>query len=173
MRETDLDEVAALADLVFPGHHEDRRFFAERLRLGPATCFVLRDPEDRLEGYLVAYFWRLGVVPPLNAPTGTTSGAPDCVYIHDLALTPEASGRGLATAILRELSDRALARGVSRLALVSVNASAAFWERSGFSGDSWGDAMLDKRSAYGEDARYMVRDLRVGGRAEATVTITN
>lgn len=47
------------------------------------------------------------------------------------------------------------------------------WERSGFSGDDWGDAMLDKRSAYGEDARYMVRDLRVGGRAGATVTITS
>jgi ribosomal protein S18 acetylase RimI-like enzyme len=155
MAADDLDGVVAVARVAFPDHPEDRACFAERLALSPSLSFVLAEGED-IAGYLIAYPWPLGRIPPLNALLGALPEARDALYLHDLALRPDARGGGHTRAILDTLFARA---GDRPIALVSVNESAAFWRAQGFAAHESPDLAV-KLASYGPDARYMVRARR-------------
>ena len=158
MLEGDLDGVVAVARLAFPNHLEDRACFAERLGLNPGGCFVL-DGAEGVRGYLVAYPWRREAAPALNSLIGALPDDADVIYLHDLALHPEARGGGHTRPIVERLAAQATADGWPDIALVAVNDAAAFWNRLGFQAvDS--PAMAAKLASYGADARYMVRRLQ-------------
>lgn len=152
MTADDLGKVVAVARVAFPDHPEDRPCFAERLALSPDLCFVLAEGED-VAGYLIAYPWPLGRIPPLNSLLGALPEARDALYLHDLALRPGARGGGHARTILDMLFARAAG---TPIALVSVNDSAAFWRAQGFA-ESAAPDIAAKLASYGDDARYMVR----------------
>lgn len=157
MTEDDLDGVVAVARLAFPNHPEDRACFAERLGLNPGGCFVLESP-DGVRGYLIAYPWRRGAAPALNSLIGALPEDADVIYLHDLALHPQARGGGHTRPIIERLAAQTRADGWPGIALVAVNDAAAFWSRLGFQPvDS--PAMAAKLASYGADARYMVRPL--------------
>src|SRR3990167_8330312 len=85
---------------------------------------------------------------------------PDTLYLHDMAVLPALAGRGLARALLEPLWHQAIARGLRRSALVSVQGSQGFWERHGYAAQPLHDAAQRQRlAAYGEGAVYMVRGL--------------
>lgn len=152
MTAADLDGVVAVAAITFPDHPESRACIAERLTLAPDSCWVLASDEG-VAGYMIAYPCPLGTIPPLNTLLGGLPGVQDAWYLHDLALLPEARGRGYAASGLGLL----FARIDAPIALVSVNRSAGFWAGQGFvPQDAPGFAA--KLSSYGPDARYMVRD---------------
>jgi ribosomal protein S18 acetylase RimI-like enzyme len=153
MREHDLAQVVAVADLVHPDHPEDPEVFAERLTLHPQGCLVYEHGGD-LTGYVVSHPW--GALPPsLNARLGSLPPAPATYYIHDLALLPQARGFGAAGAVVRRLLAHAAALGLPNVSLVAVGGSAAFWSRCGFLEE--GDPALDEKlRSYGR-ARFMVR----------------
>jgi ribosomal protein S18 acetylase RimI-like enzyme len=153
----DLDGVVAVARIAFPDHPEGRACFAERLALAPESCFVLAG-EGGVAGYLIAYPWPQGAVPPLDTLLGALSESRDSWYLHDLALLPEARGGGKARAGLALL----FARLDAPIALVSVNDSAAFWQAQGFEPRE-SPALRAKLSSYGPDARYMVRSVTKAG----------
>jgi ribosomal protein S18 acetylase RimI-like enzyme len=158
MTPDDLDGVVAVAGLAFPNHPEDRACFAERLDLNPSGCFVL-DGAEGVRGYLIAYPWSAASVPALNALIGAVPEDAATLYLHDLALHPEARGGGHARPIVERLAERAAADGWPSIALVAVNDAAPFWRRLGFQPVD-DPAMADKlAAAYGADARYMVRPL--------------
>jgi ribosomal protein S18 acetylase RimI-like enzyme len=100
-------------------------------------------------GYLIAYPWPLGAIPPLNSLLGSLPEDAGALYLHDLALLPEARGGGHARAVLDLLFAHALG---TPIALVSVNGSTGFWGGHGFVAQE--SARL---ASYGPDARYMVR----------------
>lgn len=153
MTSGDLDGVVAVARIAFPDHPEGRACFEERLTLAPASCFVL-EGAGRVAGYLIAYPWPQGAIPPLDTLLGTLPESCDAWYLHDLALRPEARGGGNARAGLALL----VAQVDAPIALVSVNDSAAFWRSQGFEvRDS--AALQAKLSSYGPQARYMVRSV--------------
>lgn len=155
MTADDLDDVVAVAAVAFPDHPEGRACFAERLALCPGLCFVLAEG-SRVAGYLIAYPWPLGEIPPLDTLLGSLPEGRDAHYLHDLALLPEARGQGQAAAGL----DMLFARIATPIALVSVNDSAAFWRPQGFVEVDRPD-LRRKLASYGADARYMVRPARV------------
>lgn len=157
MTEDDLDGVVAVARLAFPDHFEDRACFAERLGLNPSGCFVLADTAG-VTGYLVAYPWRLDSAPALNALIRGVPAEADTLYLHDLALHPQARGGGWTRPIVERLADQARAEGWPSIALVAVNDAAPFWERLGFRVRE-SEALGTKLASYGPDARYMVRPL--------------
>jgi len=161
MAESDLDAVCAVAHAAFPNHHEDRAVFADRLALNPGGCFVLAAGGDAALGYLIAYPWRLDDAPPLNTVVGRLPDAPAVLYLHDLALAPEARGGGHAARIVEQLAAHAAQARWPAIALVAVNQAAPFWARLGFLPRDSAD-MSRKLSSYGEDARYMVRPLSGG-----------
>ncbi|MBU1385475.1 MAG: GNAT family N-acetyltransferase [Alphaproteobacteria bacterium] len=158
MRAGDLDAVAEIAGLSFPDHFEGRDCFENRLALHPEGCFVLAGRDGAAKGYLVAYPWREGHAPALNTLIETIPADADVLYLHDLALHPDARGGGWTGSIIEELARSAKAAGWPAVALVAVNDAAPFWEGRGFTVVETPE-MAAKLAGYGPDARYMIRRL--------------
>ena len=158
MRPTDIDAVVEVARLSFPDHFEDRACFQNRLALYPRGCFVLAEGDAAARGYLIAYPWKAESAPPLNTVIEGLPPQPDLIYLHDLALHPEARGGGVTGAIVERLAEQATEDGWPAVALVAVNDAVGFWSRHGFV-ERPAEAMAAKLASYGADARYMLRPL--------------
>ena len=158
MTPDDLDGVVQVARIAFPDHFEDRACFENRLALYPRGCFVLTEAEGPARGYLIAYPWKADSAPPLNTVIEGLPGEPALIYLHDLALHPEARGGGVTGAIVERLAEQAAEDGWPAVALVAVNDAVGFWSRHGFV-EHPAEAMTAKLASYGADARYMVRPL--------------
>lgn len=127
----DLDAVMAVQAACYPAAMvEPLAVLADRLASAPGFCFLLEDAAGPC-AYLFCYPSRLGKVTPLGAPFALPP-APDCLYLHDLAVAPRASGRGAGPALVRAAWAAGRAHGLTQSALVSVQASRAFWERLGY-----------------------------------------
>lgn len=157
MTPDDLDGVCAVAAVAFPDHFEDRECFADRLVLHPEGCQVLTDGRQ-VSGYLIAYPSRRGSIPALNSRLNALPDASDVLYVHDLALRPQARGTGHARAAIRALVEQARGDGWQALALVAVNDAESFWARHGFEVDP-SPELEATLSRYGQGARYMLRRL--------------
>lgn len=155
----DLDAVAEIAAISFPDHFEGRDCFRNRLALNPSGCFVLADAAGEPRGYLLAWPWRADSAPALNTLIEAIPTDASVLYLHDLALHPDARGGGWTRSIVERLADQARAAGWPALALVAVNGAAPFWERRGFAVIE-SPAITARLASYGRDARYMVRDLK-------------
>lgn len=157
MRTSDLDAVTEVARLSFPDHPEERACFQNRLQLYPRGCFVLADGGPAM-GYLIAYPWRADAAPPLNTLIERLPADAQLIYLHDLALHPEARGGGVTGVVVEQLAEQARQDGWPAIALVAVNQAADFWRRHGFEARE-AEGMGEKLASYGADARYMVRPL--------------
>ncbi|MBV9841529.1 MAG: GNAT family N-acetyltransferase [Sphingomonadaceae bacterium] len=164
LREADLEGVAAIAALTFPQHPEELACFAERLALSPAWCFGLQDGASSLLGYLIAYPWPLGSVPPLNALLGSLPPQADALFLHDLAIHPNAAGSGQGAKIVGHLASDAFNARFSDIALVAVNQTMAFWQGQGFRAEAPASNYRAKLASYGGGARYMRRHLEAAAR---------
>lgn len=140
MMPADLAEVDAIGTLCHPDLPEPPAVFAERLALFPAGCFVTTG------GYAIAHPWA-GAPPPLAALLGALPPAPDHLFLHDVALRPEARGRGLLPALLARLD----ALGFAETRLVAVRGTSALWARHGFA------ALRPAKPEYGPGAMEMRR----------------
>lgn len=149
----DIPAMVALAAIVHPGFPEDDDVLAERLALYPQGCFALEDG-DLFAGYLLSHPWRAFDPPPLNRLLGALPAVADTYYIHDLALHPAVRGRGAAAPVLARIF--AATAGYPSQSLVAVNNSGGFWARHGFAVIEQ-PRLAAKLSAYGADARYMMR----------------
>lgn len=157
MTAADLPAVAALADAIHPDFPETDAVFANRLALHAAGCAVLDGGDDSLIGYVLSHPWHDRSPPPLDAVLAPAS-APSTYYIHDLALLPPARGTGAGTVIVGLLVARARTLTLPNMTLVAVNNSVHFWQRQGFT-VAIDPAMDAKLASYGDQARFMTRDL--------------
>lgn len=151
----DLREVERIARAVHPALPERREVFEEKLRLFPAGCFAL-EIDGGVAGYALAHGWTLGAAAPLDRFLGALPAAADCLYLHDVALLPQARGMGAAAALMEKLATVAADNRLGALALVSVYGTDRLWRRLGFESLEAASAQLP---AYGAAARYMVRRL--------------
>ena len=123
------------------------------------SCVAER--EGRVCAYLAAYRSHPGKLTPLHGDFEAVSepfSRPDTLYLHDLAVHPDATGLGLAQALVRHLWAQGVALGLTGSALVSVQGSQDFWARLGYQVQALGDPVQQQRLAsYGEGACYMVR----------------
>lgn len=150
MRSSDLPTVLEIADQVHPDYPESGLVFASRLVLFPDGCFMAEDGRQAL-GYCVAHPGKVGDPPPLNAVVPLPD-APDCLYLHDMALLPEARGHRLGEAMVGQLIAVARTHKFDRMALTAVSNSWRFWERHGFHRYA-----CAKAADYGPTAIYMVK----------------
>jgi GNAT superfamily N-acetyltransferase len=154
MHAGDLRDVERIGAIVHPRYPEREEVPAERLRLFPAGCLMAVRGGAAI-GYAIAHPGVIGHPPALDILLGALPGNADCLYIHDVALLPEARGSRLGASATAYLAGVARDHGLRRLALTAVNDSAAFWSRQGFSA-----VQIDKDLAsYGADAAYMARTL--------------
>ena len=161
MGSVDLDTVMRIADVVHPDYPEERSVFAERLALFPDGCRMALS-DGTAVGYIVLHPGVIGVPPPLDSPLGGLPDAPDCLYLHDVALLPEARGLGLAASAVQQMETLAAERGFRWLALTSTPKARAYWDRQGFTPHDGGPALAAKLASYGGGMTYMIRAVPEG-----------
>ncbi|BDM63445.1 hypothetical protein NFHSH190041_08970 [Shewanella sp. NFH-SH190041] len=79
--------------------------------LSPSTCFI-SEYHHRVVGYCLAHPWR-GAPPALNQQLPTQISQPDTLYLHDMALAPQAQGLGAGQAMLKQLNHTSLSIGTA------------------------------------------------------------
>lgn len=98
--------------------------------LSPRTCLLAEDLGAL--GYLIAHPWTAESLPPLNVILPEIPLDASTFFLHDLALLPEARGRGIAQALVHAGLTAAREAGLKDAALLSVQGSEAFWQKFGF-----------------------------------------
>jgi predicted N-acetyltransferase YhbS len=132
--------------------HESAAVFQAKLAAAPGCSFVAGREGDTL-GYLVAVPALLGLPPPLHGEDCPLPPAPDCLYLHDMAVAPEARGSGSAQALVAAFFAQQRRLGFAHSALTAVNGAAGYWERLGFHA-----APAVGLDSYGDGAVYMIRE---------------
>lgn len=159
MQIADLNAVVRLQDHCYADEfYESPQVVAKRLMLYPQSCW-LACYQDKIWGYLFSYPSRLGQVNPLGAEFGQYEQA-NCLYLHDMAVSPDARGQGVATTLLQQALNYAGTLGLSHAALVAVQNSAAFWQQQQFDVvEDLSEAASMALTSYGADAIYLARRL--------------
>ncbi|MFJ2986540.1 GNAT family N-acetyltransferase [Collimonas sp. NPDC087041] len=114
-----------------PSMLESEEVFRARLALTPATCWIWSPAPDCAGAYLFSYPSRKDVITPLGAQF-KLAAAPDCLYLHDLAVAPVARGKRAANALVAAALAHARSVGLNWSALVSVQQSQSFWGTLGY-----------------------------------------
>lgn len=155
MRTSDLPEVLAIQAACYTEvAPESLESIEAKLVACPSTCFVA-SLDRSIVGYLVALTWEFSSPPELNASTCQVPSSPNCLYLHDLAVSPSARNAGAGRALVQRFFESLRTSGLERASLIAVQDSAPYWERYGFRIVSPSAALREKLSAYGEDAAYM------------------
>lgn len=147
--------VLAIAGRLHPGLPERLEVLAEKRRLFPDGGRKLL-AGAYMAGYGLAHPWRLNAAPKLDAFLESLPAAPDCLYLHDVAVLPEGRGRGAALAYVVYLEGLARKLGLGHLALVSVYGTVPLWEKAGFKTVLAGAPPLP---SYGPAAAYMIKKI--------------
>jgi GNAT superfamily N-acetyltransferase len=130
---------------------------AARIAQAGDTSFVAAHQNGAISAYVFAYRSRLGAVTPLHAGF-EVDPAGDALYLHDLAVAPEAAGGGLARRLAAQLLAHARDSRLAWCALVSVQDSRGFWEGLGYrAADCAQDDARAALATYPPPALYMVR----------------
>ncbi len=131
MHSVDLPAVIKLQDRCYSSAlFESAELVKSRLLLHPQSCWVAMY-QDKLWGYLFSYPAVRGQINALGQPFATYTDA-NCLYIHDLAVSSDARGQGVASTLLAQATAYALELELEALCLVSVQNSLPFWREKGF-----------------------------------------
>ncbi|KAL8973658.1 MAG: hypothetical protein Q9197_002085 [Variospora fuerteventurae] len=156
MSVNDIESLFRVAHLIHPGLPESDKVFAERVRLFPEGCLALVECErDKLYGYAISHPTRRRQPPALDRFLVAIASDADQYYIHDLAILPEARGRGLAQECINKLFG--IAQRYPTTSLVSVYGTAPFWGRFGFVPEEIDEGLKTKLLDYGDGATYLER----------------
>lgn len=140
-----------------PDFLEDLAVFADKFARYPAGCWVAQ-VNGQIVGYLFSLPGYFSAPPCLNTLLDEQVCAPDCYFIHDVAVHPAQCGQGVAQLLIESASTHAAARGFSDIALVAVQDSRGFWERKEFQlVPESVPAVEAVRRSYGSQAHYMIR----------------
>lgn len=137
---------------------EPAAVMAQRLTITPHTVWGLFDAPGAMQAYLLAYRSVPGAVASLHQPF-EPAPRPRALYLHDLAVHPEAKGQGLGPRLVATALALARAEGLEGLGLVAVQGSQAFWQRQGFVPGRLDEASQAGLAGYGEEAVYLWRPL--------------
>jgi ribosomal protein S18 acetylase RimI-like enzyme len=134
LHERNIHDVLRIQRVAYAENYlEDAPSFLAKIVASPTTSFGAWHGDDMV-GYLIALARATEDGLDLNTsdvPTVPISKA-RVMYIHDLAVQPEARGLGVADHLLKRLDDAARGSAVSQWHLVSVQGSQGFWEKRGF-----------------------------------------
>lgn len=160
MQTKDLPAVVKLQDRCYAADlFEPADVVKNRLLACPQSSWVA-EFRDKLWGYLFCYPSQLGKVGPLAAEFIVSARA-DCLYLHDMAVSSDARGQGVATALLASAEQYAQSQHYQALTLVAVQNSASYWQRHHFAAYRQLSAAEQQHLAsyIGQQAEYMVKTL--------------
>ncbi len=152
--ETDWQSVVAIQVLAY---RDDLQESALALRakalISPSVCRVVDDQRGQVLAYCLSHAWPCYEAPSLHSTEHQVISEPN-LFLHDLALHPSATGKGLARQLFGEVLSAAKQQGFTTMSLVAVQDSALFWQKFGFQ-------TMDYRlpASYGAGAQFMMLTL--------------
>lgn len=152
MTAADLAAVQALAEHVHPSLPEDDAVLAQRLRVFPEGCLVLR-VGSKVEGYAFSHPIPANQPPALNTAPETIAEVAKTFYIHDFVVAPSQRGTGQAAKGVEILLG--LGKAYDDAALISVYGTTGFWQKFGFRPAAGLPA--EKLESYGQGSVFMER----------------
>ncbi|MDA3812097.1 MAG: GNAT family N-acetyltransferase [Spirochaetaceae bacterium] len=114
------------------------------------TCFVVENEQREILAYCLSHPWEPLSAPALNTVISTSNSSGN-LYIHDLAVSHAARGKGFAEKLCNQIVFKAQSLGFQRISLVSIQQSYLFWGKMGFKETP--EVILSK--TYGEQAKFM------------------
>lgn len=131
VRDDDWPAIDIIQRACFPATAiESREALQSIAHHSPESCLLAET--DRPLAYVLAHPWVPDDLPPIQADLpGIPEGA-SSLFFHDLAVSPEARGTGLANRLVEELLAWARRHGMPYGSLIAVQGSSRFWERYGF-----------------------------------------
>jgi len=135
---------------------ESRQSLHSKLEASRSTCLIARIGQA-VVAYLISLPWHHGQPPALNEPTCRLPPSPNCLYLHDLAVAPQARASGAGRALVDAFLSRLKQSDLGRASLVAVQDSAPYWERHGFRAMPVSPALKASLATYGARAAYMER----------------
>ena len=161
MHPLDLDDVLHIqAASHGPGYLEPRQAFAAKLSASPDTTWVAcQGPQ------VLAYLFALPIddtrIPTLHEAGWTPPRLPLRLYMHDLAVLPEAQGGGTGRSLVSCAFQYAQDHGLEGLTLVAISGAAAYWTRQGFVAlPPTPLALQTQLASYGDGAVLMTAECR-------------
>lgn len=158
MQHDDLPAVIALQDQCYSDAlYEPPTLLSQRLASAPQSCWLVEAADGELLAYLFSYPALLGKVTVLASPFAVAQ-EPELLYLHDMAVSDQARGQGVARALLMQAKQYAAELGLSTLALVAVQGSVPYWQKQGFVIQPPLNAAAEAalKSYTGERAQYML-----------------
>ncbi|MFC5478596.1 GNAT family N-acetyltransferase [Massilia suwonensis] len=151
----DLDAILRVQAACYPPTmQEPAAVVATRIKQAADTSTVAVHQNGAILAYAFAYRSRMGAVTPLDAGFDVDPEG-DTLYLHDLAVAPEAAGKGLAKRLAAQLLTQARDARLAWSALVSVQDSRGFWEGLGYRAANC--VQKDALASYPGPALYMLR----------------
>lgn len=159
-QESDWKEVDRVQRLAYSEELvEDLDVLKEKANIAGHFCFLIRnETSSEVLGYVLAHPYPKNRIPPLNekqnSSSDTDANIEDNVFLHDMALDPSCSGKGLGKKAVELLIEEVKSKGGKGMTLIAVQSSSSFWNKvAGFEiVDSKDNASLAK---YGEGAKIM------------------
>jgi GNAT superfamily N-acetyltransferase len=134
LHQRNIDDVLRIQKTAYPENYlEDAHSFIAKIAASPGvSCAAWRG--DVMVGYLIAVPLSTDDGVELNSSEvpAVPLGEARVMYIHDVAVHPDARGAGVADLLLRRLINCVQGTSVSEWRLVSVQGSQGFWENRGF-----------------------------------------
>lgn len=158
LQEDDLSSILQIQAAAYPDLAESPAAIANRLQQAPQWCRGA-ERQGALCAYLLAHPWPHTAPPPWDTPLPPLPRHGTRLYIHDLALAPQARGGGVARQLVGTLLQQARHARFAEAHLVAVQASTGFWQRQGFQIMQPPTAVARTLASYGDDARLMWRRL--------------
>ncbi len=156
----DLPDVLHMQHLCYDASfHETPASFHAKIAVTPETCWLAIRRDDPL-AYLITLPVSYADFPALNSPTFRRSATPDVLYIHDLAVTPDGRAIGLGKTLVKHAFKMAEALQITRIGLIAVQDSVAYWSRYDFANVSTPHPeLLAKIRSFGDNACYMEKSI--------------
>lgn len=109
---------------------EPKSLFHSILKAGKGFCFVAC-LEENYAGYILAYPTCQDRQDFEQGPVRQTEGH-DCVYLHDLCVSPDYRGQRVAQSLLYALEVSVKKAGYKNITGISVQNTQEFWQRQEF-----------------------------------------
>ncbi|KXO12990.1 GCN5-related N-acetyltransferase [Moritella sp. JT01] len=152
IKETDWDAIMQIQSDAYASHlHEDLTVLKSKWTASPTSCFVFTNRDSRVLGYLLAHPWSGEQAPKLGEAVVIDTSYSE-VYLHDLAISGDARGLGIARQLILHFIIAMQNFGCQRLLLTAVQDSASFWHLYGFSSLEH----ISVCPSYGQGAKLMV-----------------
>ncbi|QIR15349.1 GNAT family N-acetyltransferase [Shewanella aestuarii] len=120
----------------------------------PQSCFVV-EYKNQVIAYVLAHPWYQAKAPKLDMVLPSIKQA-DCLYIHDMAVSPKAQGLGIANKLVAEVKNAMTLLNFNGIGLIAIQGACAFWRKHQFSPlESLPSVLTDSLASYGADAHYL------------------